>query len=58
MNLGKKISRVKKGDEILMPVKTNHRIEAYSKPGKVLEISFGKFDEKDIKRIEDAYRRN
>ena len=58
VTLGKKTIRVKKGDEILIPVKTNHRIEAYSKPVKVLEISFGKFDEKDIKRIEDAYGRN
>ena len=58
VTIGKKIIRVKKGDEILIPVKTNHRIEAYTKSVKVLEISFGKFDEKDIKRIEDAYGRN
>ena len=57
VNLGKKIIRVKKGDEILIPVKTLHRIEAYSKPVRVLEISFGQFNEKDIVRIEDAYGR-
>ena len=58
VTLGKKTFRVKKEDEIFIPAKTNHRIEAYSKPVRVLEISFGKFDEKDIKRIEDAYGRN
>ena len=57
LTIGKKTFRVKKGDEIFIPIKTNHRIEAYSKPVKVLEISLGKFDEKDIKRIEDKYGR-
>lgn len=57
VTLGRKIIRVKKDDEIFVPVRTNHRIEAYSKPVRVLEISFGKFDEKDIVRIEDAYGR-
>ena len=57
VTLGKKQIKAKPGDEFLIPKKTNHRIEAYSKPVKVLEISFGKFDEKDIKRIEDIYGR-
>jgi len=57
VTVGKKTFRVKKGDEIIIPKKTNHRIEAYSKPVKVLEIAFGKFDEKDIVRIEDKYGR-
>ena len=57
VTLGKKTIRVKKGDEIFIPLKTNHRIEAYSKPVNVLEISLGKFNEKDIIRIEDKYGR-
>lgn len=57
VTLGNKIFQAKKGDEIIIPKKTNHRIQAYSKPVRVLEISFGKFDEKDIIRIEDAYGR-
>lgn len=57
LTIGKKTLRVKKGDEIIIPVKTNHRIEAYFKPVRVLEISLGKFDEKDIRRTEDVYGR-
>ena len=57
VTLGKKIFKVKKGDEIVIPKKTNHRIEAYSKTVRVLEISFGKFNEKDIVRLEDKYGR-
>lgn len=57
VTLGNKTFRVKKGEEIIVPKKTKHRIEAYSKPVKVLEISFGNFNEKDIIRIEDDYGR-
>jgi len=57
VTIGKKTLRIKKGEEIFIPAKTNHRIEAYSKPVRVLEISFGTFNEKDIKRIEDVYGR-
>jgi len=57
VTVGKKSFRVKKGDMIIVPIKTNHRIEAYSKTVQVLEISLGKFDETDIKRLEDIYGR-
>lgn len=57
INLGDKIIKVKKGDEIFIPPKTLHRIKAYSKPVRVLEISFGQFNEKDIVRVEDDYGR-
>ncbi|MBU1112120.1 MAG: phosphomannose isomerase type II C-terminal cupin domain [Nanoarchaeota archaeon] len=57
VTIDKKTFRVKKDEEIFIPAKTLHRIEAYSKPVRVLEISFGKFNEKDIKRIEDVYGR-
>ena len=57
VTFGKKTVRVKKGDEIFIPAKTLHRIEAYSKPVRVLEISFGTFSEKDIIRLEDVYGR-
>ena len=57
VTIGKKTLKLKKGDEIIIPKKTNHRIEAYSKTVNVLEIAFGKFDEKDIIRLEDKYGR-
>ena len=57
VTLGKKTINVKKGDEIFIPLKNNHRIEAYSKTVNVLEMSLGKYNEKDIIRIEDKYGR-
>ena len=57
VTLGRKTIRVKKGDEIFIPAKTLHRIEAYSKPVRFLEIAYGTFDEKDEVRVEDAYGR-
>ncbi|PIN89425.1 mannose-6-phosphate isomerase [Candidatus Pacearchaeota archaeon CG10_big_fil_rev_8_21_14_0_10_34_76] len=57
VTVGKKTFKAKMGDEFIIERKTNHRIEAFSKPVRVLEISFGKFNEKDIVRIEDAYGR-
>ena len=57
VTVGKKTVRAKKGDEFLVKKGQLHRIEAYSKTVKVLEISLGKFNEKDIIRVEDAYGR-
>lgn len=44
------------GDEIVVPRKTIHRLEATTDL-KILEISFGLFEESDIKRLEDDYVR-
>jgi len=44
-------------DEFFVPRETKHRIKAKDKLVKVLEISIGNFDEKDIVRIEDKYNR-
>lgn len=57
VTINKKIIKAKKGDEILLKRGDDHRIEALSKPVRVLEIAFGKFNEKDIRRFEDAYGR-
>jgi mannose-6-phosphate isomerase-like protein (cupin superfamily) len=48
--------RVKPGDEIFISQNTPHRLEAIIDM-KILEISFGQFDESDIVRIEDDYFR-
>ena len=49
-----------KGDELWLPSGSAHRLgcsaSAYG-PVRVLEISLGNFDEKDIERIEDSYGR-
>ena len=49
--------KIKKDELIKIPKKTPHRIIAGKKKIKVLEISIGKFDEKDEIRIEDKYGR-
>jgi mannose-6-phosphate isomerase-like protein (cupin superfamily) len=45
------------GSEYEIPVGTQHRIIGKDKPGKILEISYGEFDENDIVRLEDKYGR-
>lgn len=57
VTLGKKTFIAKKGTRCVVPKKTIHRIQALSKPVRVLEISLGDFDENDIVRIEDDYGR-
>ena len=44
------------GEPIFVPRKSRHRLSA-KKKARVLEIAFGKFDEKDIVRLEDKYGR-
>ncbi|MEK6941584.1 MAG: phosphomannose isomerase type II C-terminal cupin domain [archaeon] len=53
---GKAKKMLKKGESIFIPKNTKHRLSS-KQGGQVLEISFGKFDESDIKRFEDKYGR-
>lgn len=46
------------GDEFSIPRGGKHRIKTGDSPVKVLEISFGHFDEKDEVRLEDKYKRS
>lgn len=48
--------KIQTGDEISIPKKAVHRLEATTDM-KILEISFGLFQESDIKRLEDDYVR-
>ena len=52
-----KLIDAKIGDEYEVDVNTNHRLVGKNVSGKILEISFGDFDENDIVRIEDDYNR-
>jgi len=45
------------GDEIFLPKETIHTVTGVGGKIKVLEISFGDFDENDIERLEDKYGR-
>jgi len=46
------------GEKLYIPRQTVHRLSAEGEgPVRVLEISFGEFDEEDIVRLEDVYGR-
>ncbi len=45
------------GDEKFVPVNGKHRVIAGAMGIQILEISFGQFDEGDIIRYEDKYKR-
>ena len=49
--------RVKKGDIVKIKKGRAHRVTATKKPAQFIEISFGKFSERDEIRIEDKYGR-
>lgn len=55
--LGDSWKDVKEGDELFIPKKTIHTGKGEKEELKILEISFGEFDENDIERIEDKYGR-
>jgi len=57
VTIGNKTIRVKKGDKIIIPKNTKHRVESLSKKATFLEIAFGKFNESDIKRLKDDFGR-
>lgn len=58
VNIGDKTWKPESFEEIFINVKQEHRlIGGGKKPGYVLEISHGNFDESDIVRVEDAYGR-
>ena len=47
----------KPGEVFVILKNTKHRLSSLEKSGRVLEISFGDFDETDIQRFEDIYGR-
>ena len=57
ITIGTKVFQAAKGDEVEIPVKTPHRIEATDTDVEILEISEGTFDEDDISRLDDNYGR-
>lgn len=47
------------GEELFIPRESIHRLSAAGEePMRILEISFGEFDEEDIVRLEDVYGRD
>lgn len=57
LEIGDKKIDAKVGDKFEVEPLTKHRLGGKDKQARILEISFGKFDEKDITRLEDDYGR-
>jgi mannose-6-phosphate isomerase len=48
---------LRRGEEVFIPQGAVHRAVGLEQPCRWLEIAFGRFDEQDIERYEDAYGR-
>lgn len=57
VQIGKTKKKVPAGKEIIIKKNQEHRLIAGKTKTRVLEISFGKFSEKDEIRLEDKYAR-
>jgi mannose-6-phosphate isomerase len=57
VELDKKHLTIKEGEVIVIPKNTKHRVKALASECVILEISYGRFDENDIVRLEDDYQR-
>lgn len=59
ITLGERTWSAQPGELIWVPVGTLHRMgNSGEEPARVLELAFGDFDEADITRLEDDYRRD
>lgn len=57
VQIGNKKRKVKQGEIVKIGKGVKHRLFAKWRTVKILEISFGHFDENDIMRLEDVYGR-
>ncbi len=58
VEVGENVMRPKAGEEVFIPRSTAHRLSAVGNaPVRILEVSFGDFDEDDIVRLDDVYGR-
>lgn len=58
VQVGDDVREYKTGDEIWIPANERHRLSCHGdKPVRVLEVAFGNWQQDDIKRYEDDYKR-
>ncbi len=57
MQLGEETKVLETGESITIPKKVTHRLIGAGVDALILEISIGDFDENDIVRLEDDYKR-
>jgi mannose-1-phosphate guanylyltransferase/mannose-6-phosphate isomerase len=59
VQVGDEIKNYNAGDEIWIPANEKHRLSCKGdKPVRVLEVAFGSWQQDDIKRYDDDYKRN
>lgn len=57
VQIGKETKLLQTGDSATIPKKAVHRLIGAGSDAVILEISTGEFDESDITRLEDDYKR-
>ena len=58
IELGDAVLALQAGDKVFIPRTTKHRLSSGGDgPVRILEVSFGEFDDNDIVRLEDVYGR-
>ncbi|HYA85092.1 MAG TPA: phosphomannose isomerase type II C-terminal cupin domain [Candidatus Bathyarchaeia archaeon] len=57
VQLDEKLLILKESDSIVIPLGAKHRVKALEEKCIILEISYGRFNEADIVRLEDDYLR-
>lgn len=57
VQIGEEIKTLNTGETIAVPRRANHRLIGAGTDAIILEISTGDFDENDIVRLEDDYKR-
>jgi mannose-1-phosphate guanylyltransferase/mannose-6-phosphate isomerase len=57
VQVGEETLHPKKGDEIWIPANTKHRLCSSDRAVDVLEVAFGNWQQEDITRYDDDYKR-
>ncbi|MFT3677685.1 MAG: phosphomannose isomerase type II C-terminal cupin domain [Chitinophagaceae bacterium] len=59
VQVGEEVKEYKAGDEIWIPAREKHRLTCTgNEPVRVLEVAFGNWQQNDIQRYDDDYRRD
>lgn len=57
VQVGDEIVHPRAGDEIWIPAQSKHRLSSHDKAVRVLEVAFGNWQQNDVTRYDDDYRR-
>src|SRR5258708_32704221 len=57
VQVGDEIVHPRAGDEIWIPAQSKHRLSSHDKAVRVLEVAFGNWQQHEVTRYDDDYRR-